>query len=48
VYTTPENIWGYDLVTSAYGEKPEVSRNRIIEHMKALYPEVTEKQLAKL
>lgn len=28
VYSTPEKIWGYDLVTSAYKEKPEESAKK--------------------
>jgi hypothetical protein len=38
VYSTPEHIWGYDFVTSAYKEDPSVSRKRIMEHMCELYP----------
>jgi hypothetical protein len=29
VYSTPEHIWGYDYVTSAYKEEPSESRKRI-------------------
>ena len=29
----PEAIWGYETVTSAYNEEPEVSRQRIVEHL---------------
>ena len=48
VYSTLEHIFGYELVTSAYGEKPEESGNRIMEHMKDIYPIATEKQIKKL
>lgn len=48
VYTAPEHIWGYDVVTAAYNEKPEKSRERIVEHMKDIYPIATEKQIHKV
>lgn len=38
VYTMPETIWGYDLLSAAYGEKPEASRDRIFSHMRDVYP----------
>jgi hypothetical protein len=33
VYSTPEHIWGYDYVTSAYKEEPSESRKRIMERI---------------
>ncbi len=48
VYSRPEDIWGYDMVTSCYDEKPEKSRERIGEHLLKLWPEMTEKQLEKV
>jgi hypothetical protein len=33
VYSTPEHIWGYDYVTSAYKEEPSESRKRILERI---------------
>ena len=30
----PESVWGYDLVTSAYSEKPSESWQRIYDHVK--------------
>ena len=48
VYATPESIWGYDAVTAAYGEPPAVSRQRLYEQMKRLWPEATERQMRKL
>lgn len=43
IYTKPETLFGYDLVRSAYNESPDTSRGRIVERMKKLYPDVTEK-----
>lgn len=34
IYVTPETLWGYDFVTSAYGEKPQQSRERIDSQIK--------------
>lgn len=48
VYTTPESIWGYERVTSAYSEPPELSRQRITEHLRALCPHASEKDIRKL
>ena len=46
VYSKPEDLWGYDMVTTAYSEKPEDSREKIFAHVRELYPDATEKQLA--
>lgn len=45
VLATPESIWGYDLVTSAYREEPEESRERIFNHIREEYPIATEEQI---
>ncbi len=38
VYAAPERLWGYETVTSAYGEPPEESRNRILRRMEEVFP----------
>lgn len=48
VYTTPEKQWGEDFISGAYDEKPEESCRRITEHLKKVYPIITEKQIIKL
>lgn len=48
VYATPEHIWGYERVTAAYAEDPEASRERIVHHLREIYPIATEKQIRKL
>ena len=48
VYMTPEELWGYDLVTSAYKETPESSRERIYRHVQEHYPNAAEKQIRAL
>lgn len=48
MYSRPEKLWGYDHVTSAYGESPEESWERIVKHMDDIYPIATEKQIKKV
>ena len=45
VYARPEDLWGYDLISSAYREQPAASRDKIFDHIRSLYPGATEKQL---
>lgn len=45
VYSMPEQLWGYDWITSAYGEDPKVSKERIVSHVREMYPEATDKQV---
>ena len=40
-----EELWGYDLVTSAYKETPESSGERIYRHVREHYPNATEEQI---
>lgn len=44
----PETIWGYDLVTCAYSVEPAESWQRIIDHVKRLYPECQESNIVGL
>lgn len=48
VYATPEHLWGYDYVTSAYKEEPELSAKRIADHIADIYPIATSKQIRKV
>lgn len=48
IYSTPEHLYGYDFVTSAYREQPSESGDRISAHIKELYPTATEQQIKKL
>lgn len=45
---TPETKWGYDAVTSAYGEKPADSLNRIAAFLQKFFPGTTDDQFKKL
>ena len=48
VYSTPEHIFGYDHVTSAYSEDPMESAKRISDHLTDAYPIATPSQIKKL
>lgn len=48
VYCAPERIWGYEHVTGAYAETPSLSRDRIVERVRKLYPDAPEKELKML
>ncbi len=45
VYTTPECLWGYDYVTSAYKESPEESARHLTDHIREIYPAASPKQI---
>lgn len=45
---TPESLWGYDHMTSAYGEEPAESYDAILNHARALCPDADERTLVKL
>ena len=45
VYTTPETLWGYDHIASAYGEEPERSRALVWEQVQKNFPAATEEAL---
>lgn len=48
VYSTPEHLWGYDHVTSAYKEDPAESWKRIAGRVKDVFPAATEAQIRRV
>lgn len=48
VYSTPEHLWGYDHVTSAYKEDPAESWKRIAERVSDIFPNATEAQIRRV
>lgn len=48
LYTTPELLWGSDLISSGYSEAPEVSKQKILEHIKKLYPNASDAEVKKV
>ena len=47
VYTTPERCFG-ELVTSAYGNEPEKSRELVIKRLRTVLPDVSESDITRL
>jgi hypothetical protein len=45
VYSTPEALWGYDHIASAYGFDPVESRQRLRNQVKKCFPEATELEI---
>ena len=48
VYSTPEHLWGYDYVTSAYHEDASESWKRIADHMHEIYSGATDAQIYRM
>ena len=45
VYTTPEALWGYDHIASAYSTAPSESMNLIYEQLQKNFPKVAQSEL---
>ena len=48
VYSSVENIYGYDYVTFCYAENPDESWEHIAEYMHDVYPIATDVQIRKV
>lgn len=48
VIMTPESVWGYECLSSAYDESPAESWRRIYEHTRAMYPDAENTAIIKL
>ena len=48
VLRRPEDIWGYDLVTSAYDEEPGRSAERIVRHVKDMCIDAEDDEIKKV
>ncbi|MCD8118683.1 MAG: hypothetical protein LUE29_04250 [Lachnospiraceae bacterium] len=47
IYSKPEDIWGYDMVTASYSVNPSSGWEKIWNQAKKLYPMATDEQLVK-
>lgn len=47
-YSTPEELFGYEAVTSAYSREPAESLERILDHLKNVLPEADGARLLKM
>ena len=48
VYAKPEDLWGYEMVSSAYKEDPKKSWERVASQIKKEFPWAGEEQIRKL
>lgn len=46
-YSTPEDLFGYEAVTSAYKREPQESKQRLFDHLSHILPQASESQLTK-
>ena len=44
----PEAVWGYEMVTEFYKEKPEESWDRITERLREVFPESDEREIIRV
>lgn len=47
-YTTPEHLFGYEYVASVYKMDPSISKQKITDHLKQIFPDVNPKTIEKL
>ena len=47
-YSTPEEMFGYELTSSAYSRDPLESRGRIVSHIKQLFPNASDADILKI
>ncbi|MCC8101551.1 MAG: hypothetical protein LIP11_04580 [Clostridiales bacterium] len=48
IYSRPEDVWGYEMVSSCYKEDPEECRRKICDQVRNNFPSATEKQLERV
>ena len=47
-YATPEELFGYDLITSAYQRDPQESKERMMQHLSSILPDASAQQITKI
>ena len=47
-YSTPEEIYGHQMIADAYKRTPKESRERILTHLLKILPDATEAQISKI
>ena len=47
-YATPEELFGYDLITSAYQRDPQESKERRMQHLSSILPDASAQQITKI
>ena len=47
-YATPEELFGYDFITSSYQRDPQESKERMMQHLSSILPGASVQQLTKI
>ena len=47
-YAALEELFGYDLITSAYQRDPQESKERMMQHLSSILPGASAQQLMKI
>ena len=47
-YAAPEELFGYDFITSVYQRDPQKSRERMMQHLLSILPDASEQQITKI
>ena len=47
-YATPEELFGYDFITSGYQRDPQESKERMMQHLSSILPGASAQQLTKI
>lgn len=48
VYSTPEQLWGYEWISMAYKERPEESREKVFEQVRQNFPHASQEGILKV
>lgn len=48
IFAAPEHLYGYEYVTSNYKDTPQRSWEKIVDHIKDIYPIASDKQIRKV
>ena len=48
VYSTPEQLWGYEWISMAYKERPEESREKVFEQVRQNFPHASQEEILKV
>jgi hypothetical protein len=48
VYTTPESLWGYDHISSAYSINPQQSQQKLYDQLRQHFPDADDREIWKV
>ena len=47
-YASPEELFGYDFITSAYQRDSQESGERMVQHLSSILPDASAQQITKI